>query len=441
MNNPLYSQIAQATSLTRAGRLKEATQLIQQTLQQFDLAPPTDEVAIVPSDEIIDVDAEVINEPINSTGLGTQTTTPQSRASNQDQASSDNEQRIDKLTESHQWFKSNSTPLQQRLRQLKNLFPQLKTQVVPKETSVPQTKRGQFIEGYYSRSNQTRRYKQYIPSGYKGQALPLVVMLHGCTQSPDDFAIGTRMNLLAEEELFMVVYPAQEQKANGSLCWNWFEIGNQQHGRGEPSIIAGITEQVVSNYGLDKSQVYVSGLSAGGAMAVIMGICYPDVYAAVGIHSGLPYGVAKDLQSAFAAMHNQRNGLLQQKDKNSFAPKRTTQFVPIIVFHGDRDTTVHPNNSEQIISQWALIHSGGDLSQSQETMLRVRVMREKVTNGHAYSRFIYCDLSGSTIMERWLVHGAGHGWSGGSSRGSFTDVMGPDASQEMLRFFKEHSKS
>jgi poly(hydroxyalkanoate) depolymerase family esterase len=294
---------------------------------------------------------------------------------------------------------------------------------------------GKFIKGSYTNQAGTRAYKLYIPSGYCGQGLPLVIMLHGCTQTPDDFAAGTRMNVLAEKEGFFVVYPAQATRANQSNCWNWFKTTDQHRGRGEPSIIAGITRQIVGTYHLNAQRVYVAGLSAGGAMAMIMGVCYPDLYAAIGVHSGLAYGSAHDLPSALAAM---RHGKTSARQWNSSpAAGIGSRIVPTIVFHGDRDTTVHPHNGDQVLAQWMAIDTRG----APAMPLRVTTNHGQAPHGYVYTRFIYHDAGGHVVMEKWLVRGAGHAWSGGSAHGSFTDPKGPDASGEMVRFFNKHPAS
>jgi poly(hydroxyalkanoate) depolymerase family esterase len=273
---------------------------------------------------------------------------------------------------------------------------------------------GQFIDASYTNDAGTRDYKLYIPSTYAGQPVPLLVMLHGCSQHPDDFALGTGMNALAEEYGCLVAYPAQSQQANATRCWNWFSAADQQRGQGEPAIIAGLTQDLMARYVIDPQHVYVAGLSAGGAMAAIMGTLYPDLYAAVGVHSGLPFAAAHDLASAMAAMKGDfRTG------------HKPGKSLPIIVFHGDRDTTVHPANGHELINQRRR-HPSED----------VVVEPGNVPDGHAYTRTVHRRPDGSIHAEHWEIHGSGHAWSGGDTRGSYTDGKGPNASREMMRFFR-----
>jgi poly(hydroxyalkanoate) depolymerase family esterase len=282
---------------------------------------------------------------------------------------------------------------------------------------------GQFVLARHANRAGTRSYKTYIPVRAQGQPRPLVVMLHGCKQNPDDFAAGTRMNELADELGFIVAYPEQAATANVSRCWNWFRAADQQRDGGEPSLIAGITRDVIERYGVDPLRVYVAGLSAGGAMAAIMGRTYPDLYAAVGIHSGLAYASASDIPSALAAMRGRRS-----TDRR--ASESTFRVLPTIVFHGDLDTTVHSRNGEQVIAQATPTNS--DIATRAFAAQAVEKGEER---GRRYTRTTRGDASGKPALEHWLVHGAGHAWSGGSPKGSYTDPRGPEATRAMLRFF------
>jgi poly(hydroxyalkanoate) depolymerase family esterase len=285
---------------------------------------------------------------------------------------------------------------------------------------IPLPEGARFEERTFANEAGSRVYKLYVPSGYNGQPLPLLVMLHGCTQSPDDFAAGTRMNELAEEKTFLVAYPAQVQSANVSKCWNWFSPADQQRDHGEPSLIAGITRQIMRDFPVESGRVYIAGLSAGGAAAAIMGSTYPDLYAAIGVHSGLACGAASDISSAFAAMRQGRSPAVSEH-------ARCGGVVPTIVFHGDRDTTVNPVNGDQVIAQ---SKAAADL--------RTTLSSGEAPGGIRYTRTVPADASGQSILEQWVLHGAGHAWSGGSSAGSYTEPRGPDASREMMRFFLQH---
>lgn len=273
---------------------------------------------------------------------------------------------------------------------------------------------GGFARHRFSNAAGTRAYKVFTPERFPARELPVVVMLHGCTQNPDDFAAGTQMNRLAEELGLVVVYPAQSRTANARHCWNWFQAEHQGRDRGEPSLIAGITREVLRHSG-DARRVYVAGLSAGGAMAAVMGATYPELYAAIGVHSGLPHGAARDLASAFAAMGG--NGTSRHNGG-------TGKPVPIIAFHGDEDTTVHASNSVIV----------------EATGARMEVEAGE-RNGRAFTRTSHFGADGRSVVEHWIVHGAGHAWSGGNPAGTFTDARGPDATREMLRFFLQHASS
>jgi poly(hydroxyalkanoate) depolymerase family esterase len=301
-----------------------------------------------------------------------------------------------------------------------------------RDTDVPGSAatQGEFVSRSFTNGAGTRDYRLYLPRGYTADAgppMPLLVMLHGCTQSPDDFATGTRMNELADAHGFLVAYPAQAPRANGSKCWNWFRSDDQAHGRGEPSLIAGIAHQVASDHRVDPRRVFGAGLSAGAAMAVILGETYPDVFAAVGAHSGLPYAAAHDVPSAFAAM----SGGTGRPGKPQSEGDRIRGTVPTIVFHGDADSTVAPSNGMAIVRDAA----GTSASAGQ----RATTARDPVHGARAYTTDVFADATGQPRVEHWLVHGTGHAWSGGSAEGSYTDPAGPDASAEMVRFFLQQT--
>jgi poly(hydroxyalkanoate) depolymerase family esterase len=282
---------------------------------------------------------------------------------------------------------------------------------------------GKLLDRGYANAAGQRGYRLYVPSGYTGDPVPLVVMLHGGTQSADDFAAGTRMNELAERHTFLVAYPEQSASANPMRYWNWFQPADQLRGSGEPSLIAGLTGQIVADYAVDRARVYVAGFSAGAAMAAVMAATYPDVYAAVGVHSGLPHGVAHDVASAFAAM----------KHGGSPAGRPHAPAVPLIVFHGDGDPTVDHVNATCLVEA-ALPPAGRSPARS-----RVLATTDQVPGGRRYTRTVHTDLDGTPLVEQWTIHQAGHAWAGGSPRGSYTDPLGPDASAEMLRFFQQHT--
>ncbi len=309
-------------------------------------------------------------------------------------------------------------------------YPSPASEPSPVSTQSPSWAPGkQFLTASFTNPAGTRPYKLYVPSGYRdGVPVPLIVMLHGCTQSPDDFAAGTRMNGAGEAHTCLVAWPAQIKAANMGKCWNWFNETDQRRDSGEPSLIAGITRQVMRDYSVDPRRVYVAGLSAGGAAAAIMGAAYPDLYAAIGVHSGLACGAAHDMASALAAMKRGGHGAPQETGHGRGGVTR--RAVPAIVFHGGGDTTVNPRNGDAVVSQLA----------SAEAPWR-RVEEGQVPGGHAWRRTSHVDAGGRSLIEYWQIRGAGHAWSGGSPAGSFTDPRGPDATGEMVRFFLEHPQA
>lgn len=268
---------------------------------------------------------------------------------------------------------------------------------------------GDIVRGAFLHGAGSRDYLLYLPPGWERASLPLVVMLHGCQQDADDFARGTRMNEAARRAGVLVLYPVQSQLANPGRCWNWFSPQHQSRDGGEPALLAALVEQIAEAHRVDTRRIYVAGLSAGGAMSAVLAQTHPELFAAIGVHSGLAFGVATDVMAALGAM----------KHGPSVFQNAQPPDLPTIVFHGDEDTTVHPVNGERVA---ALGADDGE------------VERAQASGGRDYTRRFKADT------EHWLVHGAGHAWSGGHPDGSFTDPAGPDASAEMLRFFLAHPK-
>ena len=292
----------------------------------------------------------------------------------------------------------------------------------PVKPTKPRVPRGaSFKLASYVSDQGQRSYKLYIPAkSWAGTQpcapMPVVVMLHGCGQTPDDFAAGTRMNALAEEFGLLVAYPSQPVGANSNKCWNWFRRSDQVRGTGEPSLIAGIARTILRDHPADPARVYIAGLSAGGSAATIIAAAYPDVFAAAGVHSGLPAGAAHNTASAFLAMQQGAPG------------DRPTVAVPTIVFHGDADTVVHPRNGRFVVARTLSAHP----------RLKKVVRKARSPGGRDYSTTAHRARNGKSYCEHWVVERAGHAWSGGHPSGSYTDPAGPDASREMLRFFLRH---
>jgi poly(hydroxyalkanoate) depolymerase family esterase len=385
--------MAEATRLTRQGRLAEATALIQQTLagpavtrRTPDAPPAGEENGSAPDYHL--------NVPAPLPGLGRK---PPRRI-------------IPGWTRRPRAFPSRG----------------VSGPALAHRLAVPAAKRpaGRFDAFSYTNAAGTCAYRLYVPTGHTGGPLPLLVMLHGGTQDAVAFAAATAMNDLAEDQTLLVAYPEQARSANAGRYWNWFAPGHQRRDTGEPSLIAGITRHVTDRYGADASRVYVAGFSAGGAMAAVMAAAYPDLYAAVGVHSGLPYAAAGDLASAFTAM----------KQGPAHPGRTAAPPLPLIVFHGDRDTIVAPANAAALIDHSLAAGSPGAVPTAVTTS-------GQVPGGHAYTRTCYQDSAGAALAEHWTIHQAGHAWSGGVPHGSYTDPRGPNASAEFTRFFDQHPAS
>lgn len=287
----------------------------------------------------------------------------------------------------------------------------------------PRPAPGTFLSGKFNCPHGSLSYRIYTPTGSNLRRMPLIVMLHGCSQSAADFAAGTGMNSLADELGFLVLYPEQSPSANLARCWNWHTPGNQARGRGEPAVIAALTRHAIALGRANPARIYIAGISAGGAAAAIVGAAYPDLYVAVGVHSGVPQGNIRSLGAAMAAMRGQSG-----RGSTGKLPRQ----LPTIVFHGDSDRTVHPSNASGFLS---------NLERSRSGPLIARAYTGCSEGGRHFTRRVYRSRAGEVLLEDWTVHGSGHSWSGGKAAGSHTDPAGPDASREMVRFFLARKRS
>ncbi|MBC8013227.1 MAG: PHB depolymerase family esterase [Methyloceanibacter sp.] len=413
MNMDFADAMRAAMNLTRDQKLIEATRAIQSALSRGEPVPfesPSDAapISLAIETHVIDLTAEVIE--------------PEMTASAEKEADTRSEQ--SQPSRLAVWAAGSLGEALPTLRhtELPRFSLDALAGVRPRKAlEIPDG--AQFLSRSFACTAGSRNYKLYIPRRPQTGRRALLVMLHGGTQDADDFAAGTRMNALAEEHGFIVAYPNQSKAANASLCWNWFTPENQVRGRGEPSIIAGITSDIVADYDVDPARVFVAGLSAGGAMAAVMGATYPDLYAAVGVHSGLPYRSAADLPSAFAAMRGDA-GPRGRRSRKSRGAADDSPRIRTIVFHGDADNIVHPSNAANMV----------EAERAGESVERAEARHAAI---RAHTRTVTRDKTGAVVVEQWLVHGSGHAWSGGSPDGTYTDPHGPDASQEMLRFFFE----
>ena len=386
--------MAKAAELTRTGKLLEATALIQSLLHRPGPDTNLPEAEPAPAGSVIDGDF---------TRLEPEATPPKAITP--------------KAKPERAKPRTPTSPLAETLRKIAAGGMPVRGPLSGQDDLVP--KDAQFLSLTYSAAQGSRSYRLYIPANRTVTPMPLIVMLHGCTQTPADFAAGTGMNALAEEFSCLIAYPAQPSGANAQKCWNWYRPEDQARDRGEPALIAGLTRAIWRDHSADPARTYIAGLSAGGAAAVVMASAYPDIFSAVGVHSGLPAGGAQDIPSAFAAMRSGSKGKPHQS------------AVPTIVFHGLADSTVHPDNGTAILSQ-ALHGMPG---------LRPTTRQGVADGGHRYHTTAHLHADGRSLAEHWQIEGAGHAWAGGHSAGSYTDPKGPDASRQMLRFFLQHAKS
>lgn len=303
---------------------------------------------------------------------------------------------------------------------------------------------GEWVNGTASTATGKRNYKLWVPSGLiKRRSVPLVMMPHGCMQQPEDLATISGMNTVADRNSFLVVYPEQPVEANPLRCWNWSDPKHQSRDIGEPALLAAVIKQVKASHSIDTDRTFVVGISAGAAMAVVMGVTYHEFFNGIGVCSGLEFKAGTSAAAGLAAMKQggpdpKEQGLAAFKLMAEHLRGNSKRRMPVIVFQGDADPYVNTLNAEQVIAQWARTNDYLDDRKSNNSVKSApaRTIEGTVPAGHEYRRYVYRDRTGRLLMEKWIVNGLGHAWSGSPAAVPFGDPKGPNASEEIWRFFK-----
>ena len=411
----LGKTLVKAGRLTGAGRLTDASRLIQRAFAGFGFLPQPEQITGKTSDKSDKSEAKTTGKPARNTASRAAISTSVKSLRDSQPADAANDATLD-----HQPALRASAA---------------EASVLLDEAQEVAATQGGFSEGIFSFGGDSHPYRLYVPALEAGSPsrtspLPLIVLLHGCKQDALDFANGTAMNTLAKQNGCMVLYPEQIPASNSSRCWNWFATGHQQRDAGEPGMIAALTHQVMASRqqgaAVDAERVYIAGLSAGGAMAAVVAGLYPDIFAALGVHSGLPSGAAHGMLSAIAAMQRGAKG-------------DAATALPTIVFHGTGDRTVHPDNGDNVsdAALAALRSTGLELFKSTSTSDTATGTDQPTQT----EKTVYSAANGPSYLEHWLVEEGPHAWSGGNAGSSYTDPDGPSASAAMMAFFLQHRKS